>query len=135
MSASFADFDGNGYQDVFVTNDNLPNFMFFNQDGKTFLEDALLSGVALLDHGRPVASMGVDVGDYDNDRVLDIFVTALSNETFPLFRGEPGGTFRDATVPSGLAKSSRQYAGWGNVFADLDNDGWLDLVTANSTCQ
>ena len=132
MSASFADFDGNGYQDVFVTNDNLPNFMFFNQDGKTFSEDALLSGVALLDHGRPVASMGVDVGDYNNDRVLDIFVTALSNETFPLFRGEPGGTFRDATVPSGLAKSSRQYAGWGNVFADLDNDGWLDLVTANS---
>jgi len=132
MSATFADFDANGRMDVFVTNDNLPNFLFLNQDDGGFIEDALLAGAALLDHGRPVASMGVDVGDFDNDGVSDLSVTALSNETFPLFRGGSDGSFRDATVASGLAKASRAYAGWGNVFADFDNDGRLDLFTANS---
>ena len=132
MSVAFADFDGNGWQDAFVTNDNLPNFLFLNQDGTAFIEDALLSGVALLDHGKPVASMGVDIGDYDSDGNLDLSVTALSNETFPLFRDEGRGSFRDATIASGLAKASRTYAGWGNVFADLDNDGQVDLFTANS---
>ncbi len=132
MSVAFADFDGNGWQDAFVTNDNLPNFLFLNQDGTSFIEDALLAGVALLDHGKPVASMGVDIGDYDGDGHPDLSVTALSNETFPLFRDEGQGSFRDATIPSGMAKASRTYAGWGNVFADFDNDGQVDLFTANS---
>ena len=132
MSASFADFDGNGRTDVFVTNDNLPNFLFLQQDDGTFIEDALLSGAALLDHGRPVASMGVDVGDFDGDGVADLSVTALSNETYPLFRGSAIGVFRDATVATGMAKASRSYAGWGNIFADFDNDGRMDLFTANS---
>ncbi len=132
MSAAFGDFDGNGRVDVFVTNDNLPNFLFLNQDDGRFIEDALLGGVALLDHGRPVASMGVDVGDFDGDGVADISVTALSNETYPLFRGDPSGAFRDATVATGMAKASRPYAGWGNSFADFDNDGQIDLFTANS---
>ena len=132
MSAAFADFNGDGTQDVFVTNDNLPNSLFLNRGGRALEEDALLSGVALLDHGRPVASMGVDVGDFDGDGQPDLSVTALSNETFPLFRGDGSGSFRDATVLSGLARASRPYAGWGNVFADLDNDGWEDLFTANS---
>ena len=132
MSAAFADFNGDGTQDVFVTNDNLPNSLFLNRGGRALEEDALLSGVALLDHGRPVASMGVDVGDFDGDGQPDLSVTALSNETFPLFRGDGRGSFRDATVLSGLARASRPYAGWGNVFADLDNDGWEDLFTANS---
>ncbi len=132
MSAAFADFDGDGAQDVFVTNDNLANFLFLNQGGQAFAEDALLAGVALLDHGRPVASMGVDVGDFDGDGLLDLSVTALSNETYPLFRGDGSGSFRDATVQSGLAMTSRTYAGWGNAFADFDNDGWVDLFTANS---
>ena len=132
MSVAFADFDGNGWQDAFVTNDNLPNFLFLNQDGASFVEDALLAGVALLDHGKPVASMGVDIGDYDNDGNPDLSVTALSNETFPLFRDEGQGSFRDVTITSGLAKASRTYAGWGNVFADFDNDGQVDLFTANS---
>ena len=132
MSAVSADLNGDGRQDVFVTNDNLPNSLFLNQSDGTFLEDALLSGVALLDHGRPVASMGADIGDFDSDGLADLSVTALSNETYPLFRGQPDGTFRDATVPSGIARASQRYAGWGNVFADLDNDGWVDLFTANS---
>lgn len=132
MSAASADFDADGRPDLFVTNDNLPNFLFRNAADGTFTEDALLAGVALLDHGRPVASMGVDLGDFDNDGFADLAVTALSNETFPLFQGEEGGTFRDATIRSGLARASRRYAGWGNAFADFDNDGLLDLWTANS---
>ena len=132
MSAAFADFNGDGAQDVFVTNDNLPNFLFLNQEGRAFVEDALLAGVALLEHGRPVASMGVDVADFDGDGLLDLSVTALSNETYPLFSGGGMGSFRDATVRSGMAKASRTYAGWGNAFADFDNDGWVDLFTANS---
>ncbi|MDE0101916.1 MAG: CRTAC1 family protein [Bryobacterales bacterium] len=132
MSVAFSDFDADGYTDVFVTNDNLPNFLLLNQDGLGFVEDALLSGVALLDHGRPVASMGVDTGDFNGDGARDVAITALSGETFPLFEAEEGASFRDVTVRSGLAKASSPYAGWGNALADLDNDGDLDLVTANS---
>ena len=132
MSVAFADFDENGWQDAFVTNDYLANSLFLNQDGTSFVEDALLAGVALLDHGKPVSSMGVDIGDLDRDGNPDLSVTALNNETFPLFRGQGEGSFRDATIPSGIAKASRTYAGWGNVFADLDNDGQVDLFTANS---
>ena len=132
MSVAFADFDGNGWQDAFVTNDYLPNFLFLNQNGTVFVEDALLSGVALLEHGRPVASMGVDIGDFDNDGSPDLSVTALTKETFPIFRNGGQGSFRDATVSSGLAKASQAYAGWGNLFADFDNDGRVDLFTANS---
>ena len=132
MSVAFADFDGDGRQDAYVTNDNLPNFLFLNQSDGTFSEEALFSGAALLDHGRPVASMGVDVGDFDADGVADIAVTALSNETYPLFRGDGGGSFRDVTIPSGLARASRPYAGWGVVWGDFDGDGHLDLFTANS---
>ena len=132
MSVAFADFNGDGRQDAFVTNDNLPNSLFLNSTDGSLVEDALLSGAALLDHGRPVASMGVDVGDFDADGRADIVLTALSNETFPMFRGAGNGSFRDVTIPTGLAKASRPYAGWGVVAADLDNDGDEDIFTANS---
>ena len=132
MSAAFADYDDDGFLDVFVTNDNLPNFLFRNDGGGAFEEDALLGGAALLDHGKPVASMGADFRDYDNDGRPDIHVTALSGETFPLFRNEGGGFFSDATFSSGIAKAAADKAGWCNGFVDFDNDGDKDLFTANS---
>ena len=132
MSVAFADYDGDGFTDAIVTNDNLPNFLFHNKAGKTFEEVALDAGVALLDHGRPVASMGADFRDYNNDGLPDIFITALSGETFPLFQNRGKGQFRDATNSSKLATATNPYAGWGLGIVDFDNDGWRDLFTANS---
>lgn len=132
MSVAFADYDADGLVDAFVTNDNLPNFLFRNRGDGSFSETALLSGVALLDHGKPVASMGADFRDYDNDGRPDLHVTALAGETFPLFRNDGDGFFSDATFSSGIAKAVVQKAGWCNGFVDFDNDGDKDIFTANS---
>ena len=132
MSVAFADANGDGWTDALVTNDNLPNFLFLNQAGEGFEEAGLFSGTALLQHGDPVASMGVDFRDYDNDGMPDVAVTALIAETFPLFRNFGDGFFEDVTGPSGLALHSNRHSGWGNGLYDFDNDGWKDLFTANS---
>ena len=132
MSVAFADANGDGWTDALVTNDNLPNFLFLNQAGESFEEAGLFSGTALLQHGDPVASMGVDFRDYDNDGLPDVAVTALIAETFPLFRNFGDGFFEDVTGPSGLALHSNRHSGWGNGLYDFDNDGWKDLFTANS---
>lgn len=132
MSLAFADYDGDGLLDVFITNDNQPNFLFRNRGDGTFEEVGLAAGVALLNSGQPVSNMGADFRDYDNDGLPDIFVTDLNNETFPLFRNLGGGMFEDATSISRLAVLSAARAGWGNGLFDLNNDGWKDLFTANS---
>lgn len=132
MSIAFADYDADGRLDAFVTNDNLPNFLFRNLGGGKFEEAALLAGVALLDNGKAVASMGTDFRDYDNDGRPDIVVTALNGETFPLFRNTGGGLFQDFTSASLLGRLTNRFSGWGVGFADFDNDGWKDLFTANS---
>ena len=95
MSASFADFDHDGRLDIFVTNDAVPNFLFRNNGDGTFTETALLAGVSVPDTGRPTSSMGVDAQDYDNDGWEDIHFTALTGETFPLFRNESAQEPRD----------------------------------------
>jgi hypothetical protein len=132
MSVAFADYDADGFTDVFVTNDAIPDFLFRNRGNGTFDEVGLLAGVAVPAHGRPVSSMGVDFRDFDNDGRPDLNVTALTGETFPLFKNDNGSFFRDVTHGSGLGAASIKLSGWGNAFADLDNDGFKDLVTANS---
>jgi len=132
MSVAFADYDGDGFVDVFVTNDAEPNFLFHNRGNGTFEEVGLLAGVALPANGRPVSSMGAEFRDYDNDGRPDIVVTALTGETFPLFKNEKGGLFRDATYASGLGTTTVRFSGWGLALADFDNDGFKDLITANS---
>ena len=132
MSVAFADSDGDGRIDALVTNDNLPNFLFLNRDGSSFGEGGMFSGTALLQHGSPVASMGVDFRDYDNDGLADVAITALIAETFPLFRNAGGGFFEDVTASSGMAVLSNRHSGWGNGIYDFNNDGWKDLFTANS---
>ncbi len=132
MSVAFADYDGDGYPDVFVTNDNMPNFLFHNRGNGTFEEVGLLAGVALREDGKAVASMGTDFRDYDNDGLPDIVVTALAGETFPLFRNLGKGNFADATYSSRLAGLSIHHSGWGTGLFDFNNDGWKDLFTTNS---
>jgi hypothetical protein len=132
MSVAFADYDNDGLMDIFVTNDNMPNFLFRNQGDGTFKEVALEAGVALTNNGLPVASMGVDFRDFDNDGLPDLSITALAGETFPLFKNLGKGLFQDATHQSRLATLTTTRSGWSNGFFDFNNDGWKDLFTANS---
>jgi tetratricopeptide (TPR) repeat protein len=132
MSVAAADYDGDGFVDIFVTNDTRPNFLFRNRGDGTFQEVGLEAGVAFTDDGKAVSSMGVDFRDYDNDGLPDISVTALEGETFPLFQNQGNGFFRDATFPSLLGRSSVKRSGWANALVDFNNDGWKDLFSANS---
>ena len=132
MSAAFADVDRDGRMDVFVTNDTVPSFLFRNVGDGTFEETGLLAGVALPASGRPVSAMGTDLQDYDNDGWPDVVFTALTGETFPLFRNDTRGRFEESTQSSGLARLTARSSGWCAVFFDADNDGRKDLFTANS---
>ena len=129
MSVAAADLDGDGWDDIFVTNDATENFLFRNVQGKRFEEVALPMGVALNGMGEQTASMAVDVGDYDGDGKPDIFVS--DNSRSALFRND-GQFFTDVTAETGIARSSSQFVGWGSFFFDFDNDGDLDLFKANS---
>jgi hypothetical protein len=132
MSVAFADYDRDGHMDAFVTNDTVPNFLFRNKGDGTFVESALLAGVSVPESGRPVSGMGTDFQDYDNDGWEDIVLTALTGETFPLFRNDGRGGFTETTQASGLARFTAKRSGWCTVMADLDNDGTRDIFTANS---
>ena len=132
MSVGVADFDADGRDDLFVTNDGVPNFLFRNVDGTRFEESGLLAGVALPGFGRPVSSMGVAVGDTTGDGRPDLLVTALKGETFPLFVNDGNLTFHDGTHQARLSGPSSQRSGWGVALADMDNDSRLDVVVANS---
>ncbi len=128
MGVAVADFDGDGYPDIFVANDKSPNFLFHNLGGKKFEEMGETSMVAFSVDGRALSSMGVDARDVNNDGKPDIWYTALEKETFPLLinSGELG--FDDATARSGMGWPSMKMSGWGNGIYDFDNDGWKDLL-------
>ena len=126
MGVAFGDFDGDGRLDIFVANDTLPNFLFHNEGGR-FRDIALEAGVAYCEDGKAVSSMGVDFRDFDNDGREDLFITALSDESFPLFRGG-ADHFTDATDAIGL--SATPFTGWSTGMFDFNNDGWKDLFVA-----
>jgi hypothetical protein len=132
MSVAFADYDHDGYPDAFVTNDNMPNFLFHNKGNGTFEEVGLQTGSALRETGQAVASMGVEFKDYNNDGWADLIITALAGETFPVFKNDGKGGFLDATYASRLGAAAVKHSGWGLGLFDLNNDGWKDLFTANS---
>ncbi|HEY2930808.1 MAG TPA: CRTAC1 family protein [Acidobacteriota bacterium] len=135
MSATFADYDGDGKLDIFVTNDTMPNFLFHNEGGGRFRETALEAGVALNDNGQPVSSMGVDFRDYNNDGRDDLIITALAGESFPVFRNLGSGIFKGATFETGVARAVSSSSGWSTGFFDFNNDGYKDLFTANGDVQ
>jgi hypothetical protein len=132
MSVAFADYDHDGYPDAFVTNDNMPNFLFHNKGNGSFEEVGLQTGAALRDTGRPVASMGVEFKDYNNDGWPDLIFTALAGEAFPVFKNDGKGGFLDATYASRLGAAAVKHSGWGLGLFDFNNDGWKDLFSANS---
>jgi len=132
MGVVFADYDGDGFLDVFVANDNSPNLLFRNLGGKRFEEVGFEAGVAYNDEGTALAGMGADFRDLNNDGLPDIWHTAIENETFPLFINKGKGQFRNSGQESRLANLTRPMSGWSNGIVDLDNDGWKDLVVARS---
>jgi len=130
MGVAFADYDGDGFMDIFVANDNSPNLLFHNLGGKRFEEVAFQAGVAWNEDGNAIAGMGADFRDLNNDGLPDIWHTAIENETFPLFLNLGGGQFRNVSQSSRIANMTRAMSGWSNGAVDLDNDGWKDLVVA-----
>ncbi|HEV3471362.1 MAG TPA: CRTAC1 family protein, partial [Pyrinomonadaceae bacterium] len=130
LGVAFADFDGDGRTDVFVANDSVPQSLYRNNGDGTFEDVALVAGVGYDENGKTFAGMGVDAADYDNDGHADVFVTALSNETYPLFRNNGDGTFGYATNTTGVGQITITYSGWGARFADFDSDGRRDIFVA-----
>src|SRR2546421_141470 len=130
LGVAFADFDNDGFVDIFVANDNARQFLFRNKGDGTFEDVALLAGVGYDENGKSFAGMGVDAADYDNDGLVDVFVTALSNETYPLFRNNGDMTFAYATSTAGVSLLTIPYSGWGARFADFDSDGLRDIFVA-----
>ena len=135
MSVSVADYDGDGLPDLFVTNDKLFNFVFHNDGGVRFREVAFDAGVALPEHGNLISGMGSDFRDVDNDGLPDICLAALNHETFPLYRNQGHGTFREITSETGLTAASDSMAGYSVNIADFDNDGWKDIFASRGHVQ
>lgn len=126
-----ADFDADGWMDIYVANDGDPNQLWINQKNGTFKNEALLAGAAVNRDGQAEAGMGVDAGDFNNDGTEDIFVTHLMEETNTLYVNLGGGTFEDRTREAGLGLPGSRLTGFGTLFFDYDNDGWLDLLVVN----
>jgi enediyne biosynthesis protein E4 len=130
FTAAAADFDNDGWPDIYVACDSAPAILYRNRHDGTFIDVGIASGCAFNEDGQEQAGMGVAVGDYDGDGWLDIFKTNFSDDTSTLYRNNRDGTFTDATFESGLGLNNR-YLGWGCGFVDLDNDGWPDAFLAN----
>jgi enediyne biosynthesis protein E4 len=130
LGVSFFDFDNDGWPDIFVANDSMPNFLWHNKGNGTFEEIAFEAGCALSADGRAQSNMGVAVGDYDNDGWLDLFVTHFSEDYNTLYHNNHG-RFEDVTYEAGLGTASYRNLAWGTGFVDFDNDGWKELFVAN----
>ncbi len=126
MTVVAADFDNDGWPDIYVACDSTPSLYFRNNRDGTFTEEGLERGVALNEDGMEQAGMGLGVGDYDLDGNLDIFKTHFSDDTNILYRNNGKGVFEDMTIRAGLAVETR-FVGWGAGIVDLDNDGWPDI--------
>jgi hypothetical protein len=135
LGIATADFNGDGWIDIYVANDGQDNQLWMNRQNGTFMNTALLSGAALTAEGKAEASMGVDAGDFDNDGDEDLFMTELTGEGANLYVNDGTGTFEDRSVSSGLGAATLSYTGFGAAWIDVDNDGRLDILTVNGAVQ
>jgi hypothetical protein len=130
LSVTVADFDNDGWPDIYVANDSTAATYYQNQKDGTFKDLAIEAGIAYSPDGKPQAGMGVAVGDFNRDGLLDIVKTNFAGDTDSLYQNLGDGTFEDHTYLSGIGINTR-YLGWGVGFVDLDNDGWLDIFISN----
>ena len=132
LGATAADFDGDGWLDLFVANDQRENQLWINRQDGTFRNDALIQGTALGSSGEAKADMGVDAGDFDNDGDEDLFITELAGQGSTLYVNG-GGSFSDQSAAFGIRAASLPHTGFGAGWIDIDNDGWLDIVAVNGS--
>lgn len=132
LGVAFADFDNDGWTDVFVANDSVRQSLYRNKGDGSFEDIAVMSGAAFDEDGKTFAGMGIDCGDYDNDGFMDVFITTLSNEKYAFYRNNGDLSFTYATNTSGVGQITLLYSGWGTRFVDVDNDGLRDLFVAQS---
>jgi hypothetical protein len=131
LGVACADFDDDGWIDIYVANDAMANQLWINRRDGTFEDRAVLAGAAYNAEGLPEGSMGIAAGDYDNDGDEDLYVTHLPRETNTLYMNRRGGQFDDLTDQARLAAPSMPFTGFGTDWFDFDHDGWLDLFVAN----
>src|SRR6266567_2163953 len=132
MGVAFADYDRDGFTDIFVSNDSFPNFLLHNNGDGTFADVALLAGVAYNENGKTVAGMGTDFRDIDNDGRPDIFHAAMFGDSFPFYRNLGNGQFEDVTDKTGITAMTNRITAWGTGIFDFDNDGNKDIFVAGS---
>src|SRR6266436_3515419 len=130
LGVAFADYDGDGFTDIFVSNDGMQQYLFHNNGDGTFTECGLESGVAFTADGKGMSGMGAVFQDYDNDGRPDVLVTVLPREIYSLYHNEGGGNFNYASLEAGLGTLTSMSSGWGVGLEDFDNDGWKDLFVA-----
>ena len=131
FTAIFVDINGDGKPDLVVGNDSMPNYLYINKGDGTFDDQSYISGFGLNKDGREIASMGITAGDYENNGLVDFFVTDFGDDYKVLFHNDGDASFTDVSYKAGIAQPTIPFVGWGDGFLDYDNDGWLDLFMVN----
>ncbi len=130
LGVAFADYDEDGFTDIFVANDGMQQYLFHNNGNGTFSEVSLEAGTALSEDGRRMSGMGVVFQDYDNDGRPDVIVTELPREIYGVYHNDGKGSFSYRSLETGLGALTSGSSGWGVGLEDFDNDGWKDLFVA-----